>query len=280
MLRTCLLAALWAVGSLFTQAAAGDAPWLDHRPDGIPTSMFGVHIQAGELIAYPFFEYYLNSNEEYKPEDFGHGQAADYRGRFTASEELLYLAYAWSDRWMVEMEAALMQAELKKADADQSTMPERLSESGLGDVEGQVRARWNRETASRPMYFSYLEVVAPTQGEGSLIGTTDWEFKLGSGLTKGLAWGSCTARAAVEYDRAEGKSELGEMAVEVQRRLGPAWQLYGGLEGKQDEWELVLDFQYRPGKRLTVKLNNGFGITSKAVDWAPEVGLLFRLGGR
>jgi len=81
-----------------------------------------------------------------------------------------------------------MQASLEKSDEDTSNMPDKIEESGLGDVEGQVRYRWFGEKEYRPEVFSYFETVFPTQDEGSLIGTSDWEFKLGVGMIKGFSW--------------------------------------------------------------------------------------------
>jgi len=253
---------------------------LRDRAPGIPTSMFGIHVEPGQWLVYPFFEYYLNGDEEYKPAELGYGLEADYRGRYTASEELLYVAHAFGERWMFELEAALIQATLEKADDDPSSFPSELGQSGLGDVEGQLRYLWAAETAKRPMVFSYFEAVAPTQDEGSLIGTSAWELKLGSGVTRQFGFGTATLRAAVEHDAGEGKTELGEVAFEWLRRFSPRWRGYLGLEGTQDEWELITDIHWSPAPRLTLKVSNAFGVTSKAVDWAPEVGLLWRLGGR
>ena len=59
-----------------------------------------------------------------------------------------------------------------------SPLPATLDESGLSDVEGQVRWRWNFESAKSPEFFNYFEYVFPTGEKNSLIGTSDWEFKL------------------------------------------------------------------------------------------------------
>jgi hypothetical protein len=48
------------------------------------------------------------------------------------------------------------------------------------------------------------------------------------------------------------------------------------VEGTQDEVELIPEVQRRLSGRATLKLNSAVGLTSKATDWAPEVGLLFR----
>jgi hypothetical protein len=251
-------------------------PILRDRGTGIPLSQFGTYIATGELVVYPFFEYYRDADHEYAPNELGGTLDRDYRGEYRATEELLFLAYGVSERLAVELEAAVIQASLERDPNDLSGTADRIEESGLGDVEGQVRWRWARETPHGPEFFSYFETVFPTQDEGSLIGTTDWEFKLGSGLIRGFPWGTMTVRAAVEFDNAEGAAELGEAAVEYLRSVSERWRLFCAVEGTQDEIELIPEVQRRLSSRATLKLNSAVGLTSKATDWAPEVGLLFR----
>lgn len=248
---------------------------LRDRGPGIPVSMFGTYVQPGQLLVYPFFEYYRDADYEYAPDEFGFADVADYRGRYRALEALLFLGYGVTDRVALEIEAAIIDATLERADADRSGVPEELSESGLGDVEGQLRVRWMTERGPRPELFTYLEIVGPTQDAGSLIGTTDWEFKLGLGLIRGFGFGTVTLRGAYEHDRAEDVTELGEVALEVLRRLSSRWRVMGMVEGTQDEVELVTEVQWHVTGSTVVKLNSGFGITSKATDWAPEVGVLW-----
>jgi hypothetical protein len=160
-------------------------------------------------------------------------------------------------------------------------VPARIEESGLGDVEGQVRWRWKKETERRPEFFSYLEAVVPHSQEKVLIGTPGWEFKLGTGLVRGFDWGTLTARVAVEYSEASTSHfDLGEYAVEYFKRLSPHWRIYAGLEGTQDELSLITEVQWHLTRNVFVKLNNGLGLTSKALDWTPEVGILFTLPTR
>lgn len=251
--------------------------YLRDRGTGIPLSMFGTYIQPGQLFVYTFFEYYRDANYEYKPAELGYTEDRDYRGDYEASEELLFVAYGVTDRLAIEIEGAVIQAELERSSGDASGLPEELEESGIGDVEGQLRWRWSPETSTRPEVFSYFETVGPTQDEGALIGTSDWEFKLGSGVVRGFGWGTMTARAAVEYDKAESKFDVGEIAIEYLRRLSRSWRVYGGVEGTQDEVELITELQWHVAGNVVLKVNNGFGLTSKATDWAPEVGLLFGL---
>lgn len=251
--------------------------YLRDRGEGVSSSMFATYIQKGQLLIYPFFEYYQDADYEYKPSELGYTGDADYRGEYEASEELIFIGYGFSDHVALEIEAAVIQAELKKGDEDHSDFPETIEKSGLGDVESQLRVRWSKETESRPEFFSYLETVFPTQDEGSLIGTTDWEIKLGSGVMRGFSIGTITARVAVEYDAAESVVEVGELALEYMRRLSAAWRIYGGVEGTQDEWEFITEAQIHLAPWMFVRLNNALGITSKATDWAPEIGIVFSL---
>jgi len=46
------------------------------------------------------------------------------------------------------------------------------------------------------------------------------------------------------------------------------------VEGEQDEIEGIFEIQWMPAKNIMIKINNAFGITSKAADWAPEIGIL------
>ena len=153
----------------------------------------------------------------------------------------------------------------------------RISESGLGDVEGQLRYRLREETTGGPEVFSYFETVFPTADEGSLIGTSDWEFKLGFGATRGYGFGTMAARLAIEYDNVEQTFAMGEAALEYVRRLSSSWRVYGGFEGSEDEVEAIVEAQWHFAKFAFLKLNSGFGVTSKATDWAPEVGVMFSL---
>jgi hypothetical protein len=243
------------------------------RGPGVPTSMFGTYVEKGELLFYPFFEYYHDNNAEYKPAELGYGLEQDFRGKFRASEGLIFLSYGISERFAVEAEAAFITATQDKALNDPSSMPSQLKESGLGDVEGQLRWRWNRETERRPEVFSYFETTLPLQRQRKLIGTQDWEFKLGTGIVRGFKWGTTTLRASLAYE--EGAVALGEYAVEYLKRISPRLRFVGVVEGTQDEMEFITEAHWYLRPNLYLKLNNAFGMTSKATDWAPEFGLMF-----
>ena len=279
--RTRVVAARCLVALVATQLApclADAQPRLDRSRDrgpGIPTSMFGTYVQPREFLFYPFVEYYHDKDAEYSPDELGYGVDADFRGTYRATEGLIFLGYGVSDRLALEFEAAVITATQTKAPDDPSSMPSTVEESGLGDVEGQLRWRWNRETDRRPEVFSYFETVFPLQKQKALIGTQDWEFKLGTGLVRGFGWGTATVRAAIEYDAAEGTAALGEYAVEYLRRVSPSLRLFVAVEGSEDEVELIPEMQWALRPNVVLKLNSAFGLTSKATDWAPEIGIMF-----
>ncbi|UCC73886.1 MAG: hypothetical protein JSV86_04815 [Gemmatimonadota bacterium] len=280
MKRAILLLAASVVGlglMLPTAASAQEElpVYLRDRGTGVSSSMFGTYIRRGELIVYPFYEYYRDSDMEYEPAEFGFELAQEFRGKYRAHEFLLFLGLGITDGLILELEAAVIDATLTKAEDDPSDMPNELSESGLGDVESQLRWRWFRETERRPELFSYFETVFPTGESQSLIGTSDWEFKLGVGAIRGFAWGTLTLRTAMEFDAEENKLEFGEYALEYLKRVSDFLRVVTLVEGEQDEVELILESQLHFSPRVFAKLNVGIGVTSKATDLAPELGVMF-----
>jgi hypothetical protein len=237
--------------------------------------MFGTYIRKGELMIYPFYEYYHDNNLEYEPADFGFGSTQVFRGRYRANEVLIFIGYGISDRLAIEFEVGVIAARLNKSNKDLSVVPVEIEESGLSDVEGQIRWRWNHESAKTPEFFNYFETVFPTGEKNSLIGTSDWEFKLGSGLIKGFSWGTVTFRVAVDYTTVEKKVEVGEYALEYLTRISNRFRFFAMLEGSEDEVALVPEIQWHISRGIYLKANNGFGVTSKATDFAPELGIMF-----
>ena len=66
--------------------------------------------------------------------------------------------------------------------------------------------------------------------------------------------------------------------MEYLKRLSPDWKLYLAVEGEEDEVECIPELLwtfYRGSFDMTLVLNSAFGLTSKAQDWAPEVGVQF-----
>ena len=272
-----LLAVGVAAGSLVEPLHAQELPrYLRDRGPGVATSMFGTYVRKGELLVYPFGEWYVDRDLEYKPSELGYGVAEDYRGRYEASEALLFFAYGLTDDLALEVEGAVISAELEKSPNDPSAMPTEIEEHGLGDVEAQLRWRFRRETETRPELFTYFETVFPLQKHRKLIGTPAWEYKLGFGMTRGYRWGTMTVRAAGEYSGEEGKFEAGEYAIEYLRRLSPKWRVVSVVEGNQlDEVALITEVQWHLLPRTFLKLNHGLGLTRNATDFAPEIGVMF-----
>jgi len=246
--------------------------YLKDRGPGIPTSMFGTYVQKGEWIVYPFFEYYQDNNMEYSPNEFGFTLDQDFRGKYRASEGLMFLSYGLTDRVAFEVEVAVIRASLEKSPDDLSGMPTKLTESGLGDMQMEIRWMWSKETDRRPGFFSYGEVVLPHHKTKYLIGTPELETKAGIGLIRGFRWGTVTVRAAVE--QAGGVFELGEYAVEYYKRLSKRFCVYAGIEGTQDELEFISEVQLWLSDSVRFKINSAFGLTTKATGWAPEIGLM------
>jgi len=254
---------------------------LKDRGEGIATSMFATYVRPGEFLFYPFFEHYRDGNYEYSPSQFGYPGDTDFRGNYRASEGLFFLAYGVSDRLAVEFEVATIQASLQKAPGDSSLLPSERRERGIGDIQTQINWRWLKETDDRPEVFSFAEIVFPHNRERPLTGTADWAVKIGTGVIRGYRWGTITARGAIEYDlSSSSRLDLGECAFEYLKVVSPKWRVYAGVEGTFGELSLITELQWRPTKNVTVKLNNGFGLTSKATGWAPEVGVMFSLPTR
>jgi hypothetical protein len=272
----------FVVGSmLLTAPAVSNAEelpaYLDDRGRGVPTSLFGTYIEKGEFVVYPMYEYYSDKDEEYEPSEFGIPDNTEYFAETTENEFLIFFGYGLTEDIILEFEAAVYTSkEFNRDPDDLSGTPDKIEESGLGDVEGQVRWRWNRETESKPEYFSYFEYVLPLQEDDLIIGTQDWEFVFGFGVIKGLSWGNLTGRLSIAWDGDEKKVAFSEYALEYLNRMSPSWSVVAAIEGEDDEISLIGETQHALSESATLKLNLGVGVTAKATDIAPEVGVLFR----
>ncbi|HKQ61779.1 MAG TPA: hypothetical protein VJS92_10830 [Candidatus Polarisedimenticolaceae bacterium] len=266
----------WSMLGAMGLATAAFAQEQERGP-GLPTSLFGTYVERGELLVYPFYEYTKTSAFEYKPSELGFTGDEDFLGRTVEQEYLLFLGYGISDRLAVELETAVhASTTFDKAANDPSAVPPRLEESGLGDVDVQLRYRWRHETEHRPEMFSFLELTPPFQDDRVLIGTHDWEAAVGFGVIRGYRWGTITGRVALAYDGEGDQFELGEFAAEYFKRIAERWRVVAALEGESDELSLIGEAQWRFTSGAMLKLNCGVGLTEKAPDVAPEVGVLFR----
>ncbi len=252
--------------------------YLTDRGAGVPASLFGTYIGRGQLVVHPFFAYSLDNNREYQPAALGFGLDQDFRGKYRSSEALIFVAYGLTDWLALEFEAGFVRATLERSPSDPSAMPARIEESGLGDIEGQLRMHVMREGDHRPGLFGFLEVTPPSQKTKVLIGASEWDFKPGIGIVRGFSWGTMTFRTTVEYNHDNKHLDLGESSLEYLKRLSPSWRVYFGVEGGEtgapDEWDLVLGTHWRIADFLFFKLDNAVGISSKATDWAPQIGMM------
>ena len=282
-----VLTHLVIVGSFLTTVSAtaaaqpGLSPYLSDRGTGIATSMFGEYVRAGEFVFYPFYEYTLFHEFEYKPSEIGFGVDQDFRGKFVEHEANSFFAYGLTDRILLELESAYWTtATLRKSPTDPSALPPVLKEAGFGDTQAEIRYRMAHENIRRPELFSYLEVDLPFQRTRRIIGTQGWEYKYGVGAIKGFSFGTLTLRLAGESTQEDKRPALGEYALEYLKRFSPNFRFYTGVEGDQDEVEYIIEGQYWLNRYVHLKLNSAFGLTSKAPDFAPEVGIFFSFAPR
>lgn len=274
-------------------ALAQDEPLpraLRDRGAGIPTSMFGTFVNRHQLLIFPFYEHVSDRNREYNPAILGFGLNQDFRGKYRSSSEAIFITYGVNDRLAVEFEMNHLRARLDKSAGDPSATPARIEESGLGDVGGQVRMRLTQESRGRPEVFGFVEITAPSQRKKLLIGSPDWDLRPGLGVIRGFGWGTMTFRTTLEYNREisaiqqAAHLDLGETSIEYLRRLSPAWRLNLGIEGGEggapDEWELRSGLYWRITDAALLRLDNSVGLSSKAPDWTPQIGLMFSLPRR
>lgn len=258
-------------------AFAQEPPFLADRGPGVASSIFNTYVRKGELVVFPFYEYFRNSNEEYHGSELGFVGEIDYLGSAEGHEAVLFAAYGVTDDVVVELESELWVTQsLERAPDDTTTgMPPKLEESGLGETEAQVRWRFVRETKTRPELFTNLEVTFPFQKDKVLIGASDWEVAAGLGAVKGFSWGTLTTRFSIGYGAEEGEVELGEYAVEYLKRLSPLWRVFAAVEGEDDELSFVVGARSRLARNVDLVFGSGFGLSEKAEDFAPEIGLIF-----
>jgi hypothetical protein len=253
--------------------------YLRDRGTGIPASIFGTFIRRGELLVYPFYAYSRDNNREYQPAKLGFGLNQDFRGRFHSSESLIFVGYGITDWLAVELEGGHLNATLDKSPLDPSATPPRIKESGLGDLEAQLRFRIATESEHRPEVFGFVEMTPATQTRKVLISEPNWDLKPGLGVIRGFGWGTMIIRIAAEYNREARSVDLGEVAIEYLKRLSPSFRINAGIEGGEtgapDEFDLVTGVQWRLTEQLSLKFDNALGLSSKATDWAPQIGAVF-----
>ena len=252
--------------------------YLKDRGTGVASSVFGTYIEPRQVVLYPFFEYSYDHDREYSPAELGYGLAHDYLGKFHGYNAQLLLAYGVNDWLALELEAAWLHAELEKSPQDTSATPAKITESAVGDLEGNVRIRLKTEGEKRPEIFSWLELTARTNPDKKLIAEPYWDVRPGIGFVKGFGFGTLSIKVAGEYNREESHPILGEVTIEYLKRLSPAWRLFvaieGGEGGAPDEFEFITGVRWRISNSVAFKFDNSVGLSPKATDWAPQAGLM------
>ena len=276
--RNIGLALVVALAAPAAHASEGDAG----SERGLPTSQFGIYVHRGEWLVYPGFEYYRDHDFEYDPNEVGFPSPGEFKGRYRASEEVLFVAYGLSDRLAWELEGDALKVSLKKAAEDRSDMPAELRESGLGNVRTRLTWRWTEERGRRPELFSYSNIFFPHDKDKPLVGTADWVFDAGFGAIRDFRWGTVTLRGGILFEEASASAtDWGEVALEYLKRVSPRVTLFSSLLVREgDEVSLITEMQWRLSQHAVLRLNNGLGLTSHGNDWEPEVGVLFRFPGR
>lgn len=254
---------------------------LSDRGPGIPTSLFGTYIESGQWMVYPFVEYDKNTNEEYTPIELGFPRPGftgeeEFFGELSQRESVLFIGYGLNEKFALEFEAEMyVDATLHKSLLDNSPVPPRIHESGFAGAEAQLRWMMREETAQRRAIYSFYEVEFPFQDKNVLIGAQDVEVAAGIGFIRHHSWGTLNGRVSVAYDGAENKVELGEYAIEYLKRVNDRWRVVATIEGEDDEVSLIGEAQLTLREGIVLKLNSGFGLTKKASDFAPEIGVIF-----
>jgi hypothetical protein len=100
----------------------------------------------------------------------------------------------------------------------------------------------------------------------------DWEGELGFGVIKGFRWGTLSGRYALAYE--DKGLQGGEFALEYLKLLSPRWRGVLALEGEGEDLSLITEAQLFLSPRVFLKLNVGFGLSSKVPDFAPELGVM------
>jgi len=259
-------------------AEPGDLPaYLSDRGDAIPTSLLGTYIHEKEFLFYPFYEYTHTKKFQYSPRDLGFTGEQEFSGKLVEHEALVFLAYAFNDSLAIEFESAVYGSlEFTKAPNDNTSVPNRIRETGLGDTETNILWRPLKETATRPEATFFFTTVYPLQRSEKLLGTQHWELEPGVVLTKGFSFGTLASSLSLAYDTGGHKLDFSGWSLDYLKRLNSKWRVALSLEGVQkDEVSIIGELQYTLGRNAVLKLNSGFGVTEKAPNFAPEIGVMF-----
>jgi len=244
----------------------------------VPTSQLGVSVQPGELLVQPIVEYARDSNFEYDPAEFGFPSTGEFKGHYHRDIETLWVAYGLGQQLALDFGASAARATLDRAFEDQTGMPERTEESGLGNLRARLSWEWGLPRERRPAYFAFGEFFVPHDRKRVLTGTADWVFQFGVGASREFASGVLSVRAGVLFEEASASAtDWGEVAVDYLARLSPRYAVLGALVVNEgDEVSLRAELRCAITPRIDLRVGSAVGLTSHGNDIAPEVGVLFR----
>jgi hypothetical protein len=143
----------------------------------------------------------------------------------------------------------------------------------------RVDWRWLTESGGRPEVVTYAQVRVPHNRDDLLTGTPDWVINAGVGATRGSSWGTVTLRAAVEYDAGSAsRTDWGQVALEYLKRISPHMTVLGSVQMNEgDEGSLFGQLQWRVSPDFVVQLGSGVGLTTRAIDWAPQLSFVIQM---
>ena len=97
----------------------------------------------------------------------------------------------------------------------------------------------------------------------------------GLGHIKSFGQGLLLYRFSIGYEFEESELELAEYAVEYYRDISSYRRYVLAIEGEDDEIGLIGELQWLVGGNAMIKINTGVGLTKKAPDFAPEIGMMW-----
>jgi len=286
-----VVAALAVSGPGTARADDGALPsYLRDRGPGVATSIRGVYLRSGQVVAVPFFQRYVYRAYQYNPSEIGvsGGPDQDFLGDLRISQGGLFLGYGLTNDLALGLDVATGTATFRKAPDDPSATPARLEESGVSDLRAEFTWRFVSETAERPEWFAFGEALIPHDSGNVLIGTPNVVLHPGIGVIRGFPWATLMGRASFEYDAGSGTEiDFDKWSVEGMRRFSPAWWASTGVEGRIggannfDEVWYLANVQWNPRNWVGLELGGRVGLTTITEGYAVDAGLVLRgLGDR
>ena len=270
--RSFRIAAVCAVHIATSTGAFAQEPFdrSRDRGEGLPLSMFGTYIRSGQLVVMPVLRKCTATTTSVRSGELGSRARPSCAGASTRTN-VSCSSLRVLENIAAEFEIAGISASLDKSPLDDSALPPRLEHRALATSRAAPLAMEEGIRHAAGAVQLLRDRVSRAAVE-ALIGTPDWELKFGFGLTRGLRWGTISARRSLGMPTAPGSWESTRSSAEA--RVEPAAAL---RRSRRQRGRARADHgsQILLTTRIVLKLNNSFGLTSKATDWAPEIGVMF-----